>query len=201
MSAPVERADAWGQESPITGRISLPPPPIADRVFTIAAFGGAEDDEKVICRWQEWFEILMATAGQVLAGPTWVVANESLGQHAYPLSWWQAHRAGDFAVELSRLFWGDHTIGLRLVNRQAGAVLHYEPETWSTQVNVSVFDNWPIESSLTVLVDEPLVETEEFVMEVDPEALLAMDASDQEADERYRAAQEREARALRYTRD
>lgn len=142
-------------ESPFTAESSFAPTVSEATVFTIIDLAPGPS---LGVPAQEWEQIFWYTAADAIppnavlapAAPFTLPSNDHLVWRAYS-------RSRHFALELARLPRFDNCYGARLISRSSGTVLHYQPETWSTN-SFLAFDFAPISSGTPALTAERPVE-------------------------------------------
>jgi len=189
----------WGNDSPMTNRVSLLPQTFAlGAVSTIAAFEPGDAFGQHVVTWVDWMTVFITVAGRFISPRVTIVPNESLGHLVvtHP-TWRRVKTSGDYALEMQ--MFGTDTCGARLVNCDNGTVLQYQSEV-SPSVTVYFGSASTVAMSQPVMTDEPMGEGA-FLMAVEDDALAAMDEYERRLEERYRAAGERDARALHFDRN
>jgi hypothetical protein len=190
--------DVWSSDTPFTDRISfLPEPVYYGEVSTVAAFDAWDGRSPHVITWSDWMTVFDTVAGRYFTANVTVLPRGEL----HPLLrerpvWSRVKTSGEYALEISQA-WRADTLGARLVHCDDGSVLQYQPEM-SSRVTVSIGDASTL--SFAIWTDEPF-EDGAFAMTVESDDLAAMDEYERKIEARYRAAGERDARALHFDRD
>lgn len=194
--------ERWiGFDSPLTDRRSITPaPPIAGSAITLAAVDWGKPSAPNTITWGDFLQLLSATVGQFFSTDATIVQQPLPPAVATcTLQWKEIRRNGDFALLLANVLQVDNTYGARLVNWHDGTILQYEPDVSSARICFS--DIAPISATFPILTEEPIADSDGFWMDVDADALAAMDATDREAETRYQSACERDLEDLSYDYD